>query len=221
MRWLLFCTVERKNWCQTDMMYTPLMPIGCVTPQNWCQTRGCCRNPELNLRCRGMVCNSLVMQTSTRICNVFFAHFCKCLAIANYQALGLTQALTKLLINWIDPKQPSPIFMHKVLPQESSVQRNKHNLHIGVTLDYVKVVLVLLLRGCVTVKKLHQTQRSCAQNIKPPWSLSDSSPAKPSPCLPIPTTAPSLACFLSPYTANELLARHKFLLAKLLVTFFR
>ena len=90
MRWLLFCTVERKNWCQTDMMYTPLMPIGCVTPQNWCQTRGCCRNPELNLRCRGMVCNSLVMQTSTRICNVFFAHFCKCLAIANYQALGLT-----------------------------------------------------------------------------------------------------------------------------------
>ena len=90
MTWLLFFTVERKYWCQTDMFGIPLMPIGCVTSQNWCQTRGCCRNPELNLRCRGMVCNSLVMQKSTRICNVFFADFCKCLAIANYQALGLT-----------------------------------------------------------------------------------------------------------------------------------
>ena len=72
------------------MFDTPLIPIGCVTLQEWCQNRGRCRNPELNLRCQGIVCNSLVMQTSTRICKVIFSHFCNCLAIANYRALGLT-----------------------------------------------------------------------------------------------------------------------------------
>ena len=58
-----------------------------------CQNGGRCRNPELNLSCRGIVCNSLVMQTSTRICKVIFSHFCNCLAIANYRALGLTHQL--------------------------------------------------------------------------------------------------------------------------------
>jgi hypothetical protein len=62
----------------------------------WCQNRGRCRNPELNLSCRGIVCNSLVMQTLTRICKVICSHFCNCLAISSYQALGLTSVRKKI-----------------------------------------------------------------------------------------------------------------------------
>ena len=101
----------------------------------WCQNRGRCRNPELNLSCRGIVCNSLIKQTLTRICKVIFSHFCNFLAIANYQALGLThshlwKALKELTSSTnLSPKQCPFTIRTKPLMYNWGVMHQSH--HVG------------------------------------------------------------------------------------------